>query len=172
MGLTHTRGVTVTLAATALALAGCTDDSDPGSSNRGSGNSVAETSVDNAYIVPSYALSCALQIDAPAYLSFTATNTSSTETEVLQDISTPSAASVSIAAPPTALQMGPMTSLAAGQPLNNLDQPAAPDTPIKVSLETLDPSVEPGKSFPVTFDFERAGTLTLNVPVEACPTQQ
>ena len=35
----------------------------------------------------------------------------------------------------------------------------------------LDDSAEPGTSIPVTFTFERAGDITLQVAVDACPNQ-
>lgn len=165
MDVRHAR-LTILAAVTAgCALAACDDsESQPPAEH-------AETSVHNAYIVPAYDTSCVLQIDAPAQLSFTAANTSSTTTETLKKISTPAASAVTITAPIGALHMQPRSVIAAGQPIENTDQPAAPDAPFTATLRGLDTIVGPAQSIPVTFEFERAGTITVDVAVDACPTQ-
>jgi copper(I)-binding protein len=172
MGIGHAQWATP-LGAAALAVAivaGCsTDDADSESSNRGGGESSGQTSVNNAFIVPAYTLSCVLQVDAPAQLTFTAVNGSTTESETLSDISTPAASTVSIDASKAQLEIAPGTSIAAGQPVQNLEESTAPDEPFTVTLQGLEQGVEPGKSFPVTFAFEREGDITFNVAVEACP---
>lgn len=161
-------------------ITGCGSDDDRAmSNNRDSGTDHGQTSVQNAYIVPAYRASCALQRDAPASLSFTAINDSPAESERLLDISTPAAASVSINVAPSALRMPPRTAIAAGQPRANPDphpseHPGPSATfgqPFSVTLIRLADTVEPGRSFPVTFGFERAGELTVDVAVEACPAQ-
>lgn len=55
--------------------------------------------------------------------------------------------------------------------MENLDEITAPDQPFSVFLVGLDEGVAPGKSVPVTFTFDRAGDITLNVGVDACPSQ-
>lgn len=147
------------------------DDPDPGSSNRGGGEGSGQTSVENVFIAPAYAIDCALQVDAPAQLSFTAINDSSTEEETLSKISTPAASRVEVDAPADALTIAPEASIAAGQPVENVEDADAPDQPFRVFMFGLDDSVEPGRSVPVTFTFERAGDITLPVAVDACPTQ-
>lgn len=141
------------------------------SSNRGGGEQAGQTSVENVFIVPAYEVTCTLQVDAPAQLSFTAINGSATEAETLMSISTPAADSVDIDATAEALTIAPEASIAARQPVENVDEPTAPDQPFSVFLVGLDESVAPGKSVPVTFTFERAGDITLNVGVDPCPNQ-
>jgi copper(I)-binding protein len=162
----------IAAAGLALTLGGCgTDDPDKGSSNRGGDGQSGDTSVENAYIVPAYALSCALQVDAPAQLSFTVTNNNSVADETLSQISTPVASSVEIEAPAGALTIAPGATLAAGQPAVNPDEPAAVNDQVSVSLLGLTEGVVPGESVPVAFTFERAGEIEFNVAVEACPAQ-
>lgn len=162
-------------AALVLALGASTacgsDEPEPDSSNRGGGETDGQTSVENVFIVPAYAIDCSLQVDAPAELSFTAINDSSSEGETLSEITSPAAARVEIDAPADALEIAPESSIAAGQPVENLEDADAPDRPFRAFVVGLDDSAEPGKSIPVTFTFERAGDLTLQVAVDACPTQ-
>lgn len=147
------------------------DDPDPGSSNRGGGQDSGQTSVENVFIAPAYAIDCTLQVDAPAQLSFTAVNDSSSEDETLSEVSTPAASRVEIVAPPQALTIAPGSSIAAGQPVENVEDVDAPDQPFRAFMFGLNDSAEPGKSIPVTFTFERAGDITLQVAVDGCPTQ-
>lgn len=162
----------IAVAGLALTLSGCgTDEPDKGSSNRGGDGQSGDTSVENAYIVPAYTLSCALQVDAPAQLSFTATNNNSVTDETLSQISTPAASSVEIKAPAGALTIAPGATIAAGQPAVNLDERAAANDQVSVSLLGLNADVVPGRSAPVAFTFERAGEIEFNVAVEACPAQ-
>ncbi|PYE12732.1 uncharacterized protein DUF461 [Williamsia limnetica] len=158
--------VAAAVTALAIALSGCSENQSDNTAEP------ADTSIDNAYIVPAFDQSCALQTNAPADLSFTATNNSSTITETLQRISTPAAADVTITAPDSVLAMEPQSSIAAGQPVENTNETAAPDEPFHVTLHGVKNTLQPGKSVPVAFQFERAGTLTINVAVDACPTQK
>lgn len=162
MDAKHARLVLPTVATLALTLIACGDD-------ESSPVDPKETSVENASIIPAFDTSCALQIDAPAQLSFTATNNSSTTVETLLDISTPAASDVEITAPAQGLRMRPQTSISAGQPIQNTDEPTAPDQPFAVSLRGVKDPVQPGRSVPVEFQFERAGSLTVDVAVDACP---
>lgn len=155
-----------------LGLNACgTDDPDESSSSRGGGKSSGETSVENVFIVPAYTENCAIQVDGPAELKFTATNNSSTETETLAGISTPIAETVEIDATEATRTIGPGETIAGGQPVENLDAPRAPDEPFPVMLIGLDESAAPGVSVPVSFTFQRAGEITLEVGIDACPTQ-
>lgn len=162
-------------AAMALALGVSTacssDDPEPDSTNRGGGETDGQTSVENVFIAPAYAIDCSLQVDAPAQLSFTAVNDSSTEAETLSEITSPAAERVEIDAPAGALEIAPESSIAAGQPVENVEDADAPDRPFRSFMFGLDDSAEPGKSIPVTFTFERAGDITLQVAVDACPNQ-
>ncbi len=160
------------VAASAVVLVGCGgDEPNINSSNRGANDGNGETTIENAFIAPAYTLSCVLQVDAPAQLSFTATNSGSLETETLLSISTPAAESVTIEAPDGALEIKPKQSIAAGQPVENVGDPAGPDLPFFAVMRGLSEEIQPGKSVSVTFSFDRGGDLTFNVPVDACPTQ-
>lgn len=160
------------LATTVPMLAACLPEPDINSSNRGSGTDTETTSVENAYIVPQFkGTSCAIQVGDSAQLKFTATNNRSAEPERLTGITTPAAEIVRIA-PTSTLEIPPRSSIAAGQPVENLGDVTAPDKPFTVTLEGTGDRIQPGIPVDVTFRFEKFGELTLNVPIEACPTQQ
>jgi hypothetical protein len=164
--------VGMTVALTLPMLTGCMPTPDIDSSNRGSGTDTDATSVENAYIVPRFkGTSCAIQVGDSAQLSFTATNNRSTESEKLTGITTPAAETVRIA-PTSTLEIPPRSKIAAGQPVENLDDVNAPDRPFTVTLENINDRVQPGTSVEMTFQFDKFGELNLNVPIEACPTQQ
>lgn len=157
---------------TAPMLAGCMPEPDIDSSNRGSGTDTGTTSVENAYIVPQYkGASCAIQVGDSAQLRFTAANNRSAESERLKGITTAAAEDVRIA-PTATLEIPPRSRIAAGQPVENLRDVNAPDGPFTVTLQGTNDRIQPGTSVEVTFQFDRFGDLMLNVPIEACPTQQ
>ncbi|WP_109335528.1 hypothetical protein [Rhodococcus oxybenzonivorans] len=99
-----------------------------------------------------------------ARLAFTVVNTSGSVTDRLVSIESPAAA-VNILAPPGALTLAPGTVLAAGQPIEQLIEPAAPYEPITVAL-SVSGGLRPGLTTPFTFVFEVAGTGTVAVPVD------
>jgi hypothetical protein len=154
--------------ALAFIVSGCGDGSEMGlSTNRGSGSLTEGTTVENAYIVPSFLPGrCAIQFGAGAKMRFTVTNGSSTEAERLLSVST----NVAHEADTTSGVVIPVRSTVGfGQPsASSVD---AGGTVSAVQLGGLDPSVRPGMSANVTFHFDRAGDITLPVPVEACPRQ-
>ncbi|CAG7634532.1 hypothetical protein SIM91_43550 [Rhodococcus opacus] len=107
--------------------------------------------------------------DAPrpdAALAFTAINTSDTAEDRLVSIDTPAANSVDIDADPATLVLQPQTALAAGQPIEQLEEPAAPDRPITVTVDLIDSRVRPGLTIPMTFTFDKAGSQTFRVPFD------
>jgi copper(I)-binding protein len=120
----------------------------------------------NAYIVPLFAPgNCAVQVGDLAELRFTATNNRDTETERLLSIRTDAARTVRIS-PTASLDIPPNSSIAAGQP-SGQGRPTSFD----VAIDGLRDSAKPGTSVDVTFQFEKAGPLTIRTPVEACPRQ-
>jgi hypothetical protein len=164
--------VGVAAAITLPMLTGCLPEPDIKSSNRGSGTDTETTSVENAYIVPRFkGTSCAIQVGDSAELRFTATNNSSGESEILAGVTTPAADTVQISPTPP-LEIPPRSRIAAGQPVENLDDATAADRPVTVTLEGTNDRIQPGMSVEVIFRFDRFGELNLNVPIEACPTQQ
>ncbi|MGW3482368.1 hypothetical protein [Rhodococcus indonesiensis] len=99
-------------------------------------------------------------------LAFTAVNTSVDIVDRLVRIESEEATSVTIDADPAALELRPDTALAAGQPIEQLDKPLAPDNPITVRVQMADAAVDPGTAVPFTFVFERAGSVTFDVPFD------
>lgn len=166
------RAATVGAALMVVLATGCGNDVDYNSSNRGSGTDTEPTAVDNAFIVPTFMPgSCAIQVGGTANLRFTVSNIRPAESERLLGITTDAADLVRIS-PTATLEIPPKSTIAAGQPIENLDDPAAPDEPFTVILEGTRDNVTPGKSVDVTFRFEKSGNLESLVPIEACPTQK
>ncbi|MGE2692331.1 hypothetical protein [Mycolicibacterium pulveris] len=155
----------------ALLAVGCGGDSEFDSSNRGANSQTEQTSVVNAYIVPRFVPgSCEIQVGDAAALTFTATNNRATEPERLLGIESDAAEAFRIA-PNATLEIPPRTSIAAGQPTEDVGRGGGVDEPPSVRIEGLRESARPGTSVDVTFRFERQGDVTMNVPIEACPTQ-
>lgn len=152
--------------ALAATVTGCSPDVDHLSTNRGTTSDSQSTTVENAFIVPaSPPRSCGQQIGDTAHLRFTVTNNRPAERERLTAVHT-DAADVALAGAATA-EIPAGAALAVGQPHAG-DAIAAPPA----RLTGLDDRVGPGMSVPVTFTFAEYGPLTLQVPIEACPTQQ
>jgi hypothetical protein len=154
--------------ALALVATGCSDGSEMGlSTNRGSGSLTEGTTVENAYIVPTFLPGrCAIQLGDGAELRFTVTNGSPTETERLLSVST----NVSDHADTVPrLNIPVRSTVGFGQ--SSAPSVDAGGTVSAVQLSALDQSVRPGMSANVTFHFDRAGDITMPVPIEACPRQ-
>lgn len=152
----------------ALLSGGCgSDDPDLESSKRGSGSDTTGTTVENAYIVPAFVPGqCAIQLPLGAELRFTATNGRTGETERLLGLSTDAARQ---AQPSRSVDIPPESTVGFG-----VDSAEAVDVGGRVPgvrLEELDAALRPAMSTEVTFHFERAGDISVRVPVEACPVQ-
>lgn len=149
-------------------VVGCQNDAELGSSNRGVSSQTSMTSVENIHLVPSFVPgACAIQYGDAAALRFTATNNRDIEQERLVSITTDAADSVRLS-PESALDIPPNSSITTGYPTLPADaDPAA----LEATVDGLDPSVRPGTSTDVTFEFELAGPIVVRTPVEACPTQ-
>ena len=161
-------GVFVSLATLAAGCGGEVASHD--SSSRGSGSHQKATSVDNAYVVPLFVPGrCSLQVGRVAELRFTITNSRSTENERLLAVSTDVADMVRIS-PKDVVEIPPGASVTVGQPLHRFD-PATNREPLEVDLVGIDPNIRPGISMDITFQFDRAGEMSMRVPVEACPAQ-
>lgn len=149
-----------------VAAVGCGTDVDVTSSNRGASSADQATSIDNAYIVPTFVPgSCALQEGDAAQLRFTITNNRSVEEERLLSVNTDAAERITVPHDVT-LDIAPGGSLSAGEP------GSAGGGADAVQLLGLRPSVKPATSVPVTFGFKEFGNIRLQVPVEACPVQK
>jgi hypothetical protein len=153
--------------ALALIVSGCGEEEMGLSTNRGSGSMTEETTVENAYIVPTFLPGhCAIQFGAGAKMRFTVTNSSSTEAERLLSVSTNVADDAYLG---SGVTIPVRSTVGFGQP----SAPAvdAGGTVPAVQLGGLDPGVRPAMSARVTFHFDRAGDITMPVPVEACGRQ-
>lgn len=159
----------IAAAALSLLATGCNDDDSAlRSSNRGSGSLGETTTVENAYIVPAFVAGrCAIQLNAGAALRFTATNNRDADSERLLGLSTSAAERAHLAGP---AEIAPKSTVGFGQP--STGQTDAQKTEPAARLNGLDPGLRPAMTADVTFQFERAGDITMPVPVEACPTQQ
>ncbi|RDH77795.1 hypothetical protein DVS77_14770 [Mycolicibacterium moriokaense] len=151
----------------ALALAGCGHFVMGESTNRGSGSTPEDTTVEDAFIVPAYVPGhCAIQTDAGAAMRFTVTNNRSADTERLLGLSTGAAQQAQIV---SGADIPPKSRVGFGEP--STQQMAADTQAPAVRLDALDPGLRPAMTSDVTFHFKQAGDITLEVPVEACPRQ-
>ncbi|MFD4431193.1 hypothetical protein [Nocardia sp. NPDC058497] len=138
----------------------------------GSQATIGDIELQNVHVIPLVLPgSCVIQLEGPSRLSFTATNTGTSQ-DRLVTITTDAADSVDIQAPADALVLDGGTRLAAGQPVEQLDATQAPDEPITVVVNKPDDWVRPGITIDVTFVFENAGSVEFAVPIDSCPTQQ
>ncbi len=112
---------------------------------------------------------CVMQRDGPSELSFTAVNNGRTPDRLVR-ITSEAAQSVTVQAAPDLLVIDGGTTLAAGQPIEQPDTATAPDEPIRVMLNQMDEAVQPGRNAEVTFVFEDAGSVTVAVPLDSCPS--
>ena len=155
-------------AALMVSVVGCGEDPVLDSSNRGSGSHTQDTSVENAYIVPTYlAGRCVIQLNAGGEMRFTVTNNRPADAERLLGLSTSASTKARIV---TDADIPAKSTVSFGEP--NVDPGAGDASRPAVMLDHLDPGLRPATSADVTFHFERAGDLTLPVPVEACPVQE
>jgi copper(I)-binding protein len=169
--LTRSRAAAIIACAAMMALAvGCGDE-EVGDSSRSVDTNIDGTAVEDAYIVPTAApASCAVEVGDVAEIKFTATNNRHNEPERLMSISTAIAEAVQII-PGPGVPIPAGMSISAGQPIEQPAPQRTPDQPLTVTLQAVKETVEPGTSVPVIFQFEKSGDLTMDVPVEACPTQ-
>ena len=108
-----------------------------------------------------------MQVDAGGAMRFTVTNNSPTENERLLGLSTDAAAPARVTADAA---IPPESTVSFGEPNAELNAGDANRPPVE--LDRLAPDLVPATSTDVTFHFERAGDVTLPVPVEACPLQK
>ncbi|BBX18749.1 hypothetical protein [Mycolicibacterium duvalii] len=149
----------------AVTATGCGDEVIGSSTNRGSGSETEETTVENAFIVPTFMPGyCAIQVGSGAQMRFTVTNNSSDSVDRLTEISTSAANIVDIG---SGVEIPRRSTVAFGQPSaeavdTGTERPA-------VQMSELSPDLKPAMTTDVTFRFDRAGEITVPVPVEACP---
>lgn len=85
---------------------------------------------------------------------------------------TSSAASTSAAAPASGVAAQPSTTSAAPSSVapQAASTGAAQSEPILVEIDGLTKDLTPGLTYPVTFNFKEAGTVLVNVPIDAAAT--
>lgn len=157
------------LAALALAAVSCSSDTaaeqSPGDGEERTAIEIRNVSVDAELTGPTP--DDASSAYGNATLTFTALNTSDTTADTLVTISSPAADSVTVDATDQQRTIEPGTTIAAGQPVENLgDSGAGTDVPFTVSLDLADGELAPGTSISVTFTFEEAGDVTVDAPFD------
>lgn len=141
-------------------MAGCGEDTESGSSNRGSGTDTNPISVEDAFIVPrSINAFCSLQVGDSASMRYAVSNSSTTAGDQLVGIRTDEAARV---------ETTPSLPIAVGVAAI-VRSDVGSGAQLSTRLVGLTNSARPGISFDVTFRFATVGDVVVRVPVEACP---
>ncbi|QNG17391.1 copper chaperone PCu(A)C [Rhodococcus triatomae] len=147
---------------------------------------LGELALRNVHVVYPDSEEYSIEPGGTAILSFTVINESNDTDDRLVDISTDYASEVVIDEQVGSLVIPAQTLLTAEPGVNVEDVEAAlealeqaetgtsedaavPVDVLVVELENLNEGVRPGLTFPVTFTFENAGTVTVEVPVDAGP---
>ncbi|MGC0362183.1 copper(I)-binding protein [Rhodococcus sp. 27YEA15] len=144
---------------------------------------VGELALRNVHIAYPSSEEYSIEPGGNAVLAFTIVNESNETTDKLIRISTDYAARVIAGEETGGLTIKPQSSLQAGQvpadqsavdladtQIKNKDENSdAPSALTLVVLEDIKAGVRPGLTVPVTFTFEKAGPVTLDVPVDAGP---
>ncbi|TQF75075.1 copper chaperone PCu(A)C [Rhodococcus spelaei] len=132
-----------------------------------------DVSLRNVHIVFPQSEEYSLEPGGTAALAFTAVNNDEHRSERLGRITTDYAKSVTIAGEAGGRVIEPQTSLGAGvRAATVLDNPEDPTQLVLVTLDGIKEGVRPGLTVPITFTFERAGDITVQVPVDAGPTTE
>ncbi|MFE7415614.1 hypothetical protein [Rhodococcus sp. NPDC057529] len=132
----------------------------------------------NVHVVYPDSAEYSLEPGSNAVLAFTAINNNEDTPDKLTRISTDFAQSVTLGEKSGGLEIPPQSALVAGLPLGDAEAGAdaaaetdetadAPTDVVLVTLNSLKEGVRPGLTFPVTFAFEKAGDITVSVPVDA-----
>ncbi|MGU3432863.1 hypothetical protein ACNHUS_07570 [Actinomycetes bacterium M1A6_2h] len=163
-------------AAAALTLSACGSGKIAQTANQvaainGNGANVANISMRNVHVAYPNSEEYSLTEGGKAELIFTAVNTSEQFSDTLRGIETEGAEQVTLVGTPGSIEIPAQAALAAGAPADQepLD-PTEPSSSVLVELDGLSADVRPGLTVPMTFSFERAGDVVVNVPVDAGPT--
>jgi copper(I)-binding protein len=163
-------------AAAAISLSACsagqiTQTATQVSAVNGNYANQGDISLRNVHVVYPNSEEYSLEPGGTVALAFTAINESEYQAERLTKITTDKAASVTIAGEPGDRIIPPQTALAAGTvDATVVDEGEEIESKIiLVTLNDIGQDVYPGLTLPVTFSFERAGDITVDVPVDAGP---
>ncbi len=149
----------------------------------GNSASAGDIALRNVHIAYPSSEEYSIEPGGKAVLAFTIVNESTETTDKLVSITTDYAASVVAGEEVAGLVIKPQTSLQAGElpagesaeaeaekQIENKDQDTdAPAALMLVVLEDIKAGVRPGLTIPITFTFEKAGPVTVQVPVDAGP---
>lgn len=139
---------------------------------------VGQLALRNVHVVYPNSEEYSIEPGGNAVLAFTVINNSEETADKLTRISTDFAKSVSIGDAVGGLEIAPQTALAAGTPAQDAEESSeagsrtsenadSPSDLALVVLNDLREGVRPGLTFPVTFSFQKAGNVTVSVPVDA-----
>jgi len=149
----------------------------------GNSANLGEIALRNVHIAYPSSEEYSIEPGGSAVLAFTVVNDSAETTDKLVSITTDYAARVIAGEEVGGLTIKPQTSLQAGQlPAgegaateaetqikNNEENDDAPAALTLVVLQDIKAGVRPGLTVPITFKFEKAGSVTVDVPVDAGP---
>lgn len=149
----------------------------------GNGAEIGDIALRNVHIAYPSSQEYSIEPGGTAVLAFTIVNDSLETTDKLVSITTDYAARVVAGEEFAGLTLKPQTSLQAGelpadasaeaeaekQAANKDENDDAPDALLLVVLEDIKAGVRPGLTIPMTFKFEKAGSVTVQVPVDAGP---
>lgn len=109
-----------------------------------------------------------------AELLFTAINEDQVTPDRLTGIETEAATEVVFegTAAASGVEIPALTSLTGGLPVGSIAEPDADSAYVEVVLEGLSDDVRPGLTVPMTFTFENAGDVVVDVPVDAGPVTE
>lgn len=157
----RTVAVAVAGVAGVVSMSARADAAVEGSSNRGGGTETAPISIENVFIVPRTVNgACSIQVGSTADLRYTVSNSSTTRPDRLVGITTSAARQVRAA--PTPVSVPVDATVTSGEGSRN---------GLSTELVGLAERADPGKSFPVSFRFATAGSITVRSAVEACPVR-
>ncbi|MDV7246701.1 MULTISPECIES: copper chaperone PCu(A)C [Rhodococcus] len=170
-------------AGAALTLSACgagqiTQTSSQVAAVNGNGADLGSIALRNVHVVYPNSDEYSIEAGGKAVLAFTAINNNEDAADKLTKISTDVAKTVTIRDAAGGQEIPPQTALVAGDVAQDAvegghaeqerDQAAeVPSDVVLVTLDDLKEGVRPGLTFPVTFTFEKAGEVTVSVPVDA-----
>lgn len=169
-------------AGAALALSACsagqiTQTSSQVAAINGNSATSGDIALRNVHVVYPNSEEYSLKPGGKAALAFTAVNLSEHQADTLTGITTDYAGSVTITPAASGHKIAPQSSLGAGLTNDQAGTPATSATPqganatelLSVELNDLKEGVRPGLTFPVTFTFQNAGPVKVDVPIDAGP---
>lgn len=161
------------MAGTVLTLTACSagqvsQTADQVAAVNGNSADLGSISLRNVHVVYPQTEEYSLDPGGKVELGFLAINNNPGISDKLTRVATTEATSVTIVGEPGGREIEPQSALGAGAPSDTqLDDPAIPLQLIVVELNGISEDVRPGLTFPVTFTFEKAGDIAVQVPIDA-----